>query len=301
MHSLQNPIAVFVYGDSAKAQNIILEITHEGKNFVVGLALRPSVKGQVLEINSVRTVYPKDNHEWLKWVTDGKLLYVDKEKIQPILTQQRMTLADVEKIGLDLDEVAKVINSFENPKYNAGAVRRYRDPGMGLEETITKMKAEAMRANAEDLQAKKEAMRAIGGNLNHLRQAMARQREYDITTVKSVTDLARVLMDNGLLDTLGRGELKRLLGAINSVVGKKDVSKYVQKVMDVMVGNQLRMAEQAFGKLMSIKGSRVDARGIEVQGQLDPDGQKIAAYLADALYFSDAAHTLKVSDRPHLR
>ncbi len=157
-----------------------------------------------------------------------------------------------------------------------GERMRYRDPGMGLEETITKMKAEAMQANADNLQAKKEAMRAIGGNLNHLRQAMARQREYDITTVKSVTDLARVLMENGLLDTLGRGELKRLLGAINSVVGKKDVSKYVQKVMDVMVGNQLRMAEQAFGKLMSIKGSRVDARGIEVQGQLDPDGQKIA-------------------------
>ena len=185
--------------------------------------------------------------------------------------------------------------------YDADAQTRFRDPGMGLEETITKIKAEAMRANAEDLQAKKEAMRAIGGNLNHLRQAMARQREYDITTVKSVTDLARVLMDNGLLDTLGRGELKRLLGAINSVVGKKDVSKYVQKVMDVMVDNQLRMAEQAFGKLMSIKGSRVDARGIEVQGRLDPDGQKIAAYLADALYFSDVAHTLKVFDRPHLR
>ena len=195
--------------------------------------------------------------------------------------------------------------------YDADAQTRFRDPGMGLEETITKMKAEAMRANAEDLQAKKEAMRAIYKNLLKLhrqmmsresgayqlkdeskkkerikeakkawwvgenialRQAMARQREYDITTVKSVTDLARVLMDNGLLDTLGRGELKRLLGAINSVVGKKDVSKYVQKVMDVMVDNQLRMAEQAFGKLMSIKGSRVDARGIEVQGRLDPDG-----------------------------
>ena len=50
----------------------------------------------------------------------------------------------MEKIGLDLDEVAKVINSFENPKDDAGAVKRFRDPGMGLEETITKMKTDAM-------------------------------------------------------------------------------------------------------------------------------------------------------------
>ena len=160
--------------------------------------------------------------------------------------------------------------------YDADEVTRFRDPGLGLEETITKMKAEAMQANAGNLQAKHDAMRAIGGNLNHLRQAMARQREYDITTVKSVADLARVLMDNNLLDDLSMYETKRILGAINNVVGKQDVSQYVQKVMDIMVDNQLRMGANTLGRLLSIRGSRVDARGIEVQGELDPDGQRIA-------------------------
>lgn len=160
--------------------------------------------------------------------------------------------------------------------YDADDVTRFRDPGLGLEETITKMKAEAMQANAGNLQAKRDAMRAIGGNLNHLRQAMARQREYDITTVKSVADLARVLMDNNLLDDLSKYETKRILGAINNVVGKQDVSQYVQKVMDIMVDNQLRMGANTLGRLLSIRGSRVDARGIEVQGELDPDGQRIA-------------------------
>ena len=160
--------------------------------------------------------------------------------------------------------------------YDADEVTRFRDPGLGLEETITKMKAEAMQANAGNLQAKRDAMRAIGGNLNHLRQAMARQREYDITTVKSVADLARVLMDNNLLDDLSKYETKRILGAINNVVGKQDVSQYVQKVMDIMVDNQLRMGANTLGRLLSIRGSRVDARGIEVQGELDPDGQRIA-------------------------
>lgn len=160
--------------------------------------------------------------------------------------------------------------------YDADDVTRFRDPGLGLEETITKMKAEAMQANVGNLQAKRDAMRAIGGNLNHLRQAMARQREYDITTVKSVADLARVLMDNNLLDDLSKYETKRILGAINNVVGKQDVSQYVQKVMDIMVDNQLRMGANTLGRLLSIRGSRVDARGIEVQGELAPDGQRIA-------------------------
>lgn len=152
----------------------------------------------------------------------------------------------------------------------------FRDGDMGLEETITKMKVEASQANADNWQAKQDAMRAIGGNLNKLRQAMARQRAYDLSTVKSITDLAKVLLENGLLDDLSKYETKRILSAVNNVHGKQDVSDYVQKVMDIMVDNQLRMGANQLGKLLSIRGSRVDARGIEVQGQLDPEGQRIA-------------------------
>lgn len=47
VQSLQHPLAVIEYGDSPKAQNIILEVVHNGKNFVVGLSLRPTVKGPV--------------------------------------------------------------------------------------------------------------------------------------------------------------------------------------------------------------------------------------------------------------
>ena len=152
----------------------------------------------------------------------------------------------------------------------------FRDPDLGLEEAITKMKADAAAANGADFKAKQDAMRAIGGNLSKLRQAMARQREYDITTVKSMTDLGKILLDGGFLDDLSTYETKRILTAIKEAVGREDTSKQVQRLMDIMVDNQLRMGANYFGKLLSVKGSRVDARGIEVQGELDPDGQKIA-------------------------
>lgn len=159
--------------------------------------------------------------------------------------------------------------------YDADYVTRFRDPGLGLEETITKMKAEAMQANVGNLQAKRDAMRAIGGNLNHLRQAMARQREYDITTAKSIKDLARILMENGLLDSLGNAEVKSLLAQVTNSIGRQDISKQVDRVFEIMVNNHLRNTEQAFGKLISMRTSRVDGRGIQVQGDLDPDGQAI--------------------------
>ena len=111
--AINKPIAVFAYGDKTKSQNIIVEIQHEDKNFIVGLSIRPKVKGQVLDINSIRNVFPKDNAEWLNWISQGKHLYLDKQKIQELIDQQRTNLADVEYLNLDL--VTKIINEFENP------------------------------------------------------------------------------------------------------------------------------------------------------------------------------------------
>lgn len=172
-------------------------------------------------------------------------------------------------------------NSDENV---AGDGLMFRDGDMGLDETITQMKVQAAQANADNWQSKQEAMKAIGGNLNKLRQAMARQREYDLSTVKSITDLAKVLLDNGLLDDLSKYETKRILSAVNNAHGKQDTSNYVQKVMDIMVDNQLRMGANMLGRLLSTRGSRVDARGIEVQGQLDLDGQTIAQVVRKATF-----------------
>lgn len=121
-------------------------------------------------------------------------------------------------------------------------------------------------------------MRAIGGNLTDLRKAMSLQRKFDVTTVKRVADLARVLMNGGYLNNLSQQEVKRLLAAVKNSTGHNDIEADVQKVMDIMVDNQLKNAEATLHSLESIRGTKVDARGVEVQGYLDADG----------------AHTMKV-------
>ena len=110
---LQHPLALFSYGDKTKAQNIIVSLQKDGNNFIVGLSLNPSVGGHKLEINSIRNVFPKKNAEWLNWISQGKALYIDKEKVQNLIDQQRTILADVDY--LDLDSAAKILKDFQNP------------------------------------------------------------------------------------------------------------------------------------------------------------------------------------------
>lgn len=113
--AINSPIAVFTYGDKGKSQNVIAELQKEGKNFVVGIHFNQSRHGMV--VSDIRGLYPKDNAEWLNWITQGKLLYADQEKIQNLIAQQRRTLAEVSY--LDLNSVAKLLKDFENPKLSA--------------------------------------------------------------------------------------------------------------------------------------------------------------------------------------
>ena len=70
-------------------------------------------------------VFPKDNAEWLNWINQGKALYLNKEKIQNLIGQQRTNLADVDY--LDLDSITKVIESFENPTIQDGILFREKE------------------------------------------------------------------------------------------------------------------------------------------------------------------------------
>ena len=106
---LNNPLAVFRYGDNAK--NVIIGIEHNGKQFLVGVHFNQERNG--LDISSIRGVFPKTNAKWLNWIVQGKAEYLNKERIQTLIDQQRTNLADVDY--LDLDSVAKVVKDFENP------------------------------------------------------------------------------------------------------------------------------------------------------------------------------------------
>lgn len=167
----------------------------------------------------------------------------------------------------------------------------WNDRSVGLEERITNAAIRMSSNQDSDLTLRNEAMKAIGDNLTSLRKAMAAQRLYDQSTVKRVADLARILLQNGYLSDMTSGEVQRLISAVKNSIGHvvtdkdtgeqrvvggpKNQKAQVDNIMDIMIDNQLRNGEAALHKLESIRGSKVDARNLQVQGQLDPNGQAI--------------------------
>ena len=89
-------------------------------------------------------------------------------------------------------------------------------------------------------------MRALGGNLKKLRSAMARQQEYDESTVKSISDLANALIEAGLLPATTTGSIikRRRNNLALDVTGAKAFSVILDHL------KQMSSIWQANGKLV---------------------------------------------------
>lgn len=241
----------------------------------------------------------------------AKSYFKSKEGVsqRAMLLNESSTLTSVTD-GATLSDSAKLPKFFESAtiseeesfdfRYRDGETGDiWKDQSIGLEEKITNAALRLSKAQADDLTLRNDAMTAIGNNLKSLlhemrnrrgttqkfagadhkveaniAKAKAAQLRYDRSTVKRVGDLARILMQTGYLSDMTSGEILRLMSAVKNSVGGNDIESSVDKIMDIMIGNQLRNAEDALHSLLSIRGSKVDSRGVEVQGELDIDGQR---------------------------
>lgn len=90
--AIAHPIAVF---DSSTREDSTVVLTElqdsRGVNFVVALrVVRSSVSRSLeIDVNDIRSIYPKDRvTSILKWITSGKMLWVDKKKALSWITTQ---------------------------------------------------------------------------------------------------------------------------------------------------------------------------------------------------------------------
>ena len=109
--AIQNPLAVFRSATHIGSNVILTELSHEGENFVA--ALRTHIQQGKIEINSVRSLYPKNNVSVAGWIENELMDYADKKRMAEWLSKQRSNSADVRKL---FDHATKVVQNFENPK-----------------------------------------------------------------------------------------------------------------------------------------------------------------------------------------
>ena len=197
----------------------------------------------------------------------------------------------------------------------------WKDMSVGLHERITNAAIRLSNNQSADLTLRNDAMRAVTNNLQSLLHDMRNrsgvtqsfagadrkigagvvsasnvQAMFDRSTVKRVADLARILMQNGYLSGITSGEMQRLLSAVKNATAMHSVADSVQKIMDIMVNNQLRNGEAALRKLLTIHGSKVDARGVEVQGALDVDGQRTMEVVKKAMSLKEDDINDRIAD-----
>ena len=111
--AMQKPIVIFKYSKE-NMRNLIVDVMHGGKHFLVGVTL--DYKAGDIEVNSVSGLFPKESHEWIKWIQDGKAIRIDqKKKVLDLIDSLRTNPAESERIGLNLSSAAKIVEDFENP------------------------------------------------------------------------------------------------------------------------------------------------------------------------------------------
>lgn len=90
--AIAHPIAVFDSSTRSDSTVVLTELQDSrGVNFVVALrVVRSSVSRSLeIDVNDIRSIYPKDRvTSILKWITSGKMLWVDKKKALSWITTQ---------------------------------------------------------------------------------------------------------------------------------------------------------------------------------------------------------------------
>ena len=154
--------------------------------------------------------------------------------------------------------------------------------GLDVDEMLSRGAVDLANDHRDDMELRRNAYKAIGGNLSKLRKAMAIQRDFDRASVKRVADLAEAMIDAGLLRGTTDYDVRRVLKSLRDANGKEDISKETDRLFDIMVRSFQRQSEADFNKLLKQKGSRLDTLGIDVRTNLEVTGQAMMSKLREA-------------------
>lgn len=158
--ALQNPIAVFDSKTRPGSKVILTELTDsQGNNFVAVTRsdIRRVAGRRVIQVNSIRSIYPKDYaQDVVNWINRGDLLkWADKEKTLDWLGKQQSNSADVAIPIQGLDVAANILENFENPTW------------VDKEKALDRLRISALLAEAQNNQGQTSGKAALQSYQEH--------------------------------------------------------------------------------------------------------------------------------------
>lgn len=109
--ALQHPIAITEYDKESNHVNVIVELSYNGENLLVGI--KASIRNRT-QVNDVKGLFHKSTSGWLRWLESEKVRYVNNEKVQEIKETRRTNPA--RQSQLFLNSGTNVTNKSEDTK-----------------------------------------------------------------------------------------------------------------------------------------------------------------------------------------
>lgn len=302
-YNIKKPLYIFNGGTStgklriAYSDQILPTITTMGGDRIImpdGRVL--AVSGRVLaRISGIDDDYilPTSDNLSHKIIGNGIPVKLTKAVIAPLI-QSHIQKSDAEELNTsdirfrtskkdDVSEDTDTDLSGITPDMAKEAVDEVAQEPKTVSQHLTDALVQLSNSHKNNLQVKKDALAEITASVYGIRKAKSAQKAYDKSTVKDLATLATTLIRGGFFDKPSAYEISRIIAAIKNGSTLDNIQKQAEKILDIIISNQLSASSELLQKLSKVK-SKVNASGVEVQGKIDARSKKILDVFRNSLF-----------------
>lgn len=302
-YNIKKPLYIFNGGTStgklriAYSDQILPTITTMGGDRIImpdGRVL--AVSGRVLaRISGIDDDYilPTSDNLSHKIIGNGIPVKLTKAVIAPLI-QSHIQKSDAEELNTsdirfrtskkeDVSEDTGTDLSGITPDMAKEAVDEVAQEPKTVSQHLTDALVQLSNSHKNNLQVKKDALAEITASVYGIRKAKSAQKAYDKSTVKDLATLATTLIRGGFFDKPSAYEISRIIAAIKNGSTLDNIQKQAEKILDIIISNQLSASSELLQKLSKVK-SKVNASGVEVQGKIDARSKKILDVFRNSLF-----------------
>lgn len=192
--AMQNPIAVFE-GSHPNSFATLLEIKLGGHNTLASIEVNK--KGEA-DFNFISSLFGKESKGVTKWILDGKLLSVDKEKAQSYISASALNADATYKN--ELSSAAKIVKDFVNPVIQ--------DENLLRDDTDTLSDIEYEDGNFSELTAEEPLFNVSSSVRSLIEGNLFSEVDFSDSPNKNVNQAISKLTDDKLLKEIAKGDSK---------------------------------------------------------------------------------------------
>ena len=279
---INSPIAIF-QGSYENGFAILTEMPINNSNALVTIDIS---KGEIQDLNLVSSVFDKKKIGILKWIEQGKLLYINKEKALNYLSSSA-PIADATN-NSRLPTVTNIIKNFENPTLPSEENIRFREqdtpsdlPTSQVSSSQEKLREELKHLrtlrkglDSEVMQYRKRGAQNESSSTRQLKDIIARYNR----SQRQIREYVNDILDAQAATTLGKREINTLLSALVRATDPQKAEEAVHRILDTVTTARLRAETARTEKLYNTKIQGETPQGVPEAKGVDDNTRMMIEY-----------------------